>query len=468
MDSNVHFRFKKLLLTLNFSLLSSLGYAANHDQSSAPRQQQSGTVSHKSTQTEVAKGQLLNEIVAIVNDQAITRDELNAEVLKMKAQLQEQPGITMPALNILNQEALQQMINQTIALQMAERQNIQVSDAEVNTAINQISAQNGISLDALKQKLKTSGVSFESYFNAVKKQLIINKLQQIAIAGKIYIPPAKIDEYILKHFTDKNTLYQVQNILLSLPENPDEAAKQKALKKAEDIVQQIQSKTISFTDAAKKYSQSTNAPSGGELGWKTLAELPSMYADKVKQMENGQISAPFVANNGIQIIQLIDTKVPDSAKHFTDEYKVRKIAINVTPIVNDAQAEAKLMRIITALNNGGSFATLAKSNSQDYSDADQGGEMGWVSLSQLPVELAQKIKSAKLNEVSSPFKIGNQWQIIEVTGQRQKDDTKAYQQEQATGALFQENAQQALKTWMMSLRDGAYVKILDPELKIPQ
>jgi len=360
------------------------------------------------------------------------------------------------------------MINQAIALQMAGRQNIKVSDAEVNTAIDQISIQNGISREDLKQKLQLSDVSFEAYFNTVKKQLVINKLQQVAIAGKIYIPPAKIEQYITKHFTDKNTLYQVQNILLSLPKNADTTTKQTLLKKAEDIVQQIQSKTISFTEAAKKYSKSTNAASGGELGWKTLTELPGVYADKVRQMENGQISTPFIANNGIQIVQLVDTKVPDSTKHFIDEYKMRKIVINITPILNDSQAQAKLMRIATALKNGEPFATLAKSNSQDHNDTDQSGDMGWVSLSQLPLELAEKVKSAKLNEVSPPFRIGNQWQMIEVTDQRHRDDTKAYQQEQATQALFQENAQEALKTWMMSLRDSAYVKILHPALKIPQ
>lgn len=461
MDFN--FRLTTLLIAVNFTLFNGLSFATS--QAGA---QQSAVTPKNTTAQQVSKGKLFNEIVAIVNDQVITRDELNTEVLKMKAQLQEQPGVTMPDVNILNQEALQQMINQTIALQMAKRQNIKASDAEITTAIDQIIAQNGISLDALKQKLQLSGVGFEAYFNTVKKQLIINKLQQAAIAGKIYIPPAKIDQYISKHFTDKDTLYQVQNILLPLPENADTAAKRALLEKAKDIIQQIQSNAINFTDAAKKYSESTNAATGGELGWKTLTELPSVYTDKIKQMKTGQISEPFTTNNGIQIVYLVDTKTSDSAKHFVDEYKVRKIVINITPVVNDDQAQAKLVRIVTALKNGEPFSTLAKSNSQDHNDADQNGDVGWVPLSQLSPELAAKVKSAKLNQVSLPFRVGNQWQIIEVTDQRQRNDTKDYQQEQATQALFQENAQEALKTWMMSLHDSAYVKILDPLLKIPQ
>jgi peptidyl-prolyl cis-trans isomerase SurA len=97
-----------------------------------------------------------------------------------------------------------------------------------------------------------------------------------------------------------------------------------------------------------------------------------------------------------------------------------------------------------------------------------GGDMGWVTLSTQPAALAQAIKSAELNKVSPPFKVNNSWQVIEVLAKQNKDDTTSYQKDQAMVALFNENAQQALKTWMLSLRDSAYVEIVDKDLSLPE
>ena len=469
-NSKFCLRLKKRLLVLNLILVSSINYAVSHGELAA-WQNRSTEISHKSTQVDVSKGKIFNEIIAIVNDQAVTRHELNTEVMKMETQLQEQLGIKMAAIpDVFNQEALRKIINQTLILQVSERQNIQISDFKVNNTIHQISTQYGISINSLKQKLKTSGMNFKTYFDTIKKQLVINKLQQIAITGKIHIPPAKIDEYILRSITDKNTFYKMKNILLSLPKNADEAIQRKALERAKNIIQQIQFKKISFSDAAKKYSQSSNSTSGGKLEWKTLLELPKVYTYEIKKIKNGQISTPFIANNSVQIIKLIDTKVSTSAKHFICEYRVRKIAINTNPIVGDIQAKIKLVQIMKAFNSDRDlFGIFRKSDLQKkcYISPDhQDLEPGWVSLSQLPKKLAQNIRSTRLNEVSLPFKIGNQWQIIEVSDQRQKDGTKIYEQAQATQVLFQENAQKSLKTWISSLRDEAYIKILNSELEL--
>jgi peptidyl-prolyl cis-trans isomerase SurA len=126
------------------------------------------------------------------------------------------------------------------------------------------------------------------------------------------------------------------------------------------------------------------------------------------------------------------------------------------------------MRILNSLDNGQSFADLAKANSDAVDDAMSGGDMGWVTLSTQPAALAQAIKSAELNKVSPPFKVNNSWQVIEVLAKQNKDDTTSYQKDQAMVALFNENAQQALKTWMLSLRDSAYVEIVDKDLSLPE
>ena len=127
--------------------------------------------------------------------------------------------------------------------------------------------------------------------------------------------------------------------------------------------------------------------------------------------------------------------------------------------MNDKMAKLKLMKIIKELNNGSSVLKLVKHYNLDH-------RIEWQSLSRLPIEIAEKVKIAKFNEIFFPFKIKNQWQIIELLDKRKKDNRESYYREKATEILFQEYGEQVLKIWMMSLRNSAYIKILYPKLNI--
>ena len=83
-----------------------------------------------------------------------------------------------------------------------------------------------------------------------------------------------------------------------------------------DIVQAVKSKRIGFVDATKKYSQNVNTQSSEQYFWKTLFNLPSLVVDKVKKMKKGEISPPFILNNGIQIMQLIKIKGSNLEKNY--------------------------------------------------------------------------------------------------------------------------------------------------------
>ena len=411
---------------------------------------------------------LINEIIAVVNDQAITLNQLNIEVAKTKAKLDENPNANILDELTLQRKVLQNLINQKVALQMAKHQGICISDDDVNIAITEVTSRNNITLDHLKQKLKASCLNFNDYYQTIKDQLIINQLQQRAVAGKVYISPSEIEKYIKKNFIDYQKEYLVSNIILSIPHYPKTIEQDKVITQAKEIIRLIKDKQITFAQAAKKYSQAGNASSGGSLDWKTLNNLPDTYQDEVKILINGQISTPFVNKGSVQIIELSDSRISNTAKHFVKQYHVKQIILNTSPIFTDNDAKAKLMQILTELNNGQSFDQLAKANSEALNNANNGGDMGWISLSNQPLALVHAIKSTKINKVSAPFKVNNGWQIIKVMAKRKQDDTSSYQKEEAMMALFNEKAQQSLKTWMLNLRDSAYVKIVNKNLKFPE
>ncbi|MCF6764427.1 peptidylprolyl isomerase [Thiotrichales bacterium 19S3-7] len=415
-----------------------------------------------------AKINVINQVVAIVNNGVITSEELDAAVEQTKAQITDQ-GLSLPDDLTLKRQVLQQLINQSIILELAKRNHITVTDDDINQTIAMIADQNHISVAQLKDKLKTSGLNYQQYYDTMRKQLIMQKMQQKLVAGSIFISPKDIDAYVEKHLKQPEVKqYELANILIPLPKDKTPDSIDKAKSSATKLVNEIKSGKITFFEAARKYSQSGNALSGGDLGYKTLDELPSIYADKVKAMKKGEIIGPFEANGALQILQLKTIQVKDSQKHWVEQYHVEQILLKLTPILNTQQAKAQLQRIIIALDNKKSFSELAKANTQNYDVASKGGDLGWVSLSQVSPELANVIKSTPVDTVSQPFQVGDSWQIIKVIGKRKTDDTKNYLHMQAANILFRQRAEQMVKNWQLSLRGEAYVKILIPDLNMPE
>jgi peptidyl-prolyl cis-trans isomerase SurA len=406
---------------------------------------------------------LIDQVVAIVNKQVITSAELDNAVKEAEAQLSSTANINDQL--ELKKQVLQNLINKKIALQIAKNNNIVVSSLEVSNTIDNILNQNKITLEQLKMKLRYSGISYRAYRGNIRDQITISKLQQQAIANTIYISPQDIQKYIDKNFKQSSIDYKIQHILMPLPNDYTPKQETEAVSKAKQIVNEIKSDSISFDQAAEKYSQSADSSDGGNLGYMNANALPKVFVDPVKEMKIGEIYGPFVAGGSIQIIKLVDKKDAPIEQHYISQYNIQQIKIDITPIVDSEQAREQLDRILISLNNGKDFSQLAKSHSQNYDTASNGGDLGWKSLNEVSYQIGEKAQLMKIGEVSKPFRDGNSWEIIKLLGKRQKNDTDEYLKQQASNVLFQEKAQQAIKSWMISLRDSAFVEIVIPELE---
>ncbi len=382
---------------------------------------------------------LLNKTIAIVNNNVITSTELASAVQQAKAQLQGSQAV-MPDSLTIQRQVLQELILKNLAMQLAKKNNVKVSSMEVTQAINTILAENKTSLPALKSQLKILGVSYKNYRENLKTQLTINKLQQKAVAGTIFISPKEISQYLEKHLNAQNIAeYDVQHILLPLPASHTPKANKKVKQEAEKIISEIKAKKLTFSEAAAKYSQSGDALSGGKLGWKTSSELPSIFARKIENMKEGEILSPFQAGGNIHILYLAHKKKKSMQQHYINQFNVSQIVIKITPVVNNEQAKAQLERITNDLKNGVSFSKLAKSNSQNYDNANKGGDMGWVTLTTVPFKISKMIETTPAGQYSEPFQVDDTWQIIKVNKKRKHNDTDVYLKQQAANILFQQS-----------------------------
>jgi peptidyl-prolyl cis-trans isomerase SurA len=276
-------------------------------------------------------------VVAIVNTDVITSDELNTATTQAIAQAQSQ-GLTIPAVVIVQRQVLQGLIMQKIALQLAKLNNIQKSDDQINAAIANIAAQNHLSTDQLYSKLASQGIDQAAYQQTIRTQLIVQQLEQQAVAGAIIITPSQIDNYLATQarINNANTEYDVGHILIALPQNPSADDYVTLKNKANLVIQKIKA-GLAFSQAAMTYSNAGDALTGGDLGYKTLSQLPTIFVQPISTMQIGEVAGPIISDSGYNIITLLGKKggnTTDTSAHYVTEFHVEAILMKSSPIMD--------------------------------------------------------------------------------------------------------------------------------------
>ena len=409
--------------------------------------------------------QEINHIVAIVNNGVITQLDLQQAVTQAEQQITSH-GLTPPDKTDLEKKILQNLILQKVAMQLAKINRITVSEAQIDAAISSIAERNHISLAKMKAALKTQGLSYQAYRGNIRRQMIINQLEQKAVASSIMVTPSEIDNYLAqrKKLGAPNKEYTVAHILLPLPANPTPQDIAKVREQA-DKVMRLLADNLSFKQAAVKFSQAPDALTGGVLDWETLNQLPTVFVNAIKNIKPGQIAGPIQNSTGFHIIKLLAVKSPPQKQHYVEEYQVQQIFIKKSPIMNAQKAQQTLQTIQNDLKNGQTFSQLAKAYNQNTETEASAGKMGWINLSHQTPDFQQAVHQLKVDQVSQPFTTKAGWQIVKLTGKRRKNDTKNWLRQQAAQALFQQKAAKAVDTWQAQVKGESYIKILNPDLR---
>jgi peptidyl-prolyl cis-trans isomerase SurA len=251
---------------------------------------------------------MLNGVAAVVNNSVITVSQLNDRVAAIKAQLRQQQ-IKAPAENVLQQQVLQMMISQELEMQTAQRMNLTASDADIRAFIKQIAQQQKMTSEQLRAAIAHEGMSEKQFLSDVRQQVINQKILREVLAPQITVTTQEIDTGLKMALSQPNVnlQYHLLHILVPLPASPTPEQVAAAQAKANNIMNQIQ-QGMDFKMLAAAESSGDQTFSGGDLGWKTLAELPTVFAENVTNMKVNQVVGPIQAANGINIIKLIGTR----------------------------------------------------------------------------------------------------------------------------------------------------------------
>lgn len=268
-------------------------------------------------------GQPLDQMVAIVNEDLITRSELDHAMTAARLQISQQPAATSVSDKSLEKQVLDQLINKKLQLQAAEAAGIQVSDDDVKEAIQKIASQNNVSVDELMVHVEGEGMSAANYKHEIHDQMVMQKLQQREVAGKISVTPEEVTAFMKANSTQKSTAnneYRLQDILVPLSDTPSAAEIAAAKERANTLMQKLKSGT-SFTALAQAESKGANALQGGDMGWRKLPEIPTAFMEHVPGMKKNGLAGPIQTGNGFHILLLTDVRQLDSGNQMMADRK---------------------------------------------------------------------------------------------------------------------------------------------------
>ncbi|MBK4785406.1 MAG: peptidylprolyl isomerase SurA [Pantoea sp. Pent] len=411
--------------------------------------------------TAFAAPQMVDKVAAVVNNGVVLESDVDNMLRTVKSQAQ-QAGQQLPDDKTLRHQIFERQVMDAIILQMGEKAGLQVSDQQLDQAIQNIAAQNRMSVDQLHSRLAYDGMNDNDYRAQIRKEMLISEVRNNEVRRRVTILPQEVD-MLAKQIGSQNTQgteLNISQILLPLQENPtqQQVYDQEAL--ARQLVGELKG-GADFGKLAVTYSADPQALKGGNMGRGKIEELPTLFSQALSSAKKGDIVGPIRSGVGFHILKVNDLR-GESKNISVTEVHARHILLKPSPILTDDQARQKIEQIAADIKSGKTtFAAAAKQFSDDPGSANQGGDLGWASPKIYDPAFRDALLKLQKGQVSAPVHSSFGWHLIQLLDTRQVDKTDAAQKERAYRLLFNRKFAEEAQTWMQEQRASAYVKILD-------
>jgi peptidyl-prolyl cis-trans isomerase SurA len=404
------------------------------------------------------RGELLDRVVAIVNDGVVLNSDLDSQIEQVSERLRQQK-LELPPQNVLRQQVLERLVVQELELQHASRAGVKVTDEMLNSALTDVAKRNNLTLSQLPDALKQQGVDYTAYREDVRKEITLTVLRQRDVLQHISITPREIDQFLDKQARtpSEHNEYNVSHILIAVGQEASPAQLDAAAKRAQEVYERAKGGE-DFAKLAVGYSNSQTALEGGALGWRKGSELPTFLSDLIVKLKPGEVSEPLRTPSGFHIVRLNEMRGGSSETSVEDQVHVRHILMKTNELADDATVRGKLNAVRERILKGGEdFGAIATAISQDPGSAAEGGDLGWAGPGTYAPEFEQAIAPLKEDEISEPFKTQFGWHIAQVLGRRRHDNTDEVKRRQAMEAIRASKADEETELWLRRMRDEAYV-----------
>lgn len=403
----------------------------------------------------VALAMMLDRVLVVVNDDIITYGEFQTALSGMRAKIAAMDE-QMPPESVLEEKVLEQLVYEKLLQLHAVDTGITVTDAMLDQAMETLAKQNNMSVPQVMAQLEQDGISQEEFTESLKNQLLVQRVIERDVKQSISVLDSEVDGVLRNIKSEQpDRIYNLSNIQLSVSEDATPAELEKVMSRAQELRQNIIQGKISFNVAAQKYSQAGNAADGGELGWKKADQLPALFADALKDMQEGSISAPLVSPAGIHLLKLNELK--GSKQLLVEQTRARHILLRATTKVDIDHAVSQLQKIRQEILEGADFAVIATDISQDPGSAVKGGELGWLSKGETVPAFEQAMDALQVGEISQPVVSQFGVHLIQLQERRKVDVSEQKRRDAIRQEIGKRKVAEKYDQFLKQLKSRAYI-----------
>ncbi len=399
----------------------------------------------------------LDRIVAVVNNEVITLNDLNDRMATVASQLKKQ-GTQLPPADVLRKQLLDRMVQDLVEIQEAKETGIKVDDGTLDKTLQRIADENSLSMTEFRRLTEEDGIRWSKFREEIRGEVMKTRLREREVGGNINVTDAEIDTQLLLEAREASTdqEFRLAHILVQVPEQATSAQIETRRKRALQALAELR-KGSEFAQISAQFSDAPDALQGGNLGWRPSGRLPAIFLEALSALKPGEVTDILRSANGFHIVKLLD-KRGRSNQATIQQTRARHILIKPKEGVSEDDARERLARLRERIVGGADFAELAKVHSDDPS-ATRGGELGWLSPGDTVPEFERTMNQLRDNEISAPVQSQFGWHLLQVQERRTEGVSEERRRAAARNVIRLRKTDEAVDDWLRQARDRAFVEM---------
>jgi peptidyl-prolyl cis-trans isomerase SurA len=385
---------------------------------------------------------LEDKIMAIVNDNVVLKSEFNYQLSSINTQ-----GISRLESAKLKNDILDQLIEESLLEQAANRLGINISDIDLQNQIKFIAKNKNLTVLQLKEAVEAQNIDYLRYLKNLRKKIQIQELFRTQFTSRAYISEEEIESYLKNNDYTKSIDNQISIREYLIEDEKNELD----FSKVNILVRNI--KLNGIEDTNNRYpSLKINIT---DLNESIYTNLPDIYQNNLKVLNHNGYSELFKTGKGYVFLKVINGSM------FSEEYKVSHILMKTNPMENLKSLKNKFYDIKRKAIENNNFDEFAQRYSADKVSAINGGSLGWIEKQLVVPEFRNIMININIGEISEPFKTRYGWHILYLEDKRIKNISDNILRNQAISTLRERKISVAKREWLAKLKDQAYIEIIE-------
>ena len=398
-------------------------------------------------------------IAAVVNQDVVAASEVIQRTERLRQEAR-QKGEVMPETAGLRKQALEALIEDRVLVTYARENGQRIDEAELDRVVANVAAQNKLTMDQLRERLKADGTDYKSFRENLRDQMMTERVREREVQGRIKVTDAEIDAWLDKKRAalEQGGQINIAQVLVSVPEGASDSVVAERRARAAEALARIKGGE-DFAKVAREMSEDGNKARGGEIGLRPADRLPDVFVAAVKGLKTGEVAPELLRTGaGFHVLKVVERQGA-AALTQSQQPHARHILLRPSPQLSAEVAARRLAEYKRQIESGqATFEQLAKAYSEDGS-AEAGGDLGWMGAGGFVPEFEEAMNALPIDGISGPVVSRFGVHLIQVLGRRTVEVDPKQLREQARNALREQKYDEAYREWVKDLRAKAFVEV---------